>query len=48
MLALKGIHYSLFTIHYSIGSPEQLKAVCEQCDKKWLAGVRKSRQLYAN
>jgi len=35
-------------LYSHIGSPDQLKAACEQSDKKWLAGVRKSRQLYAS
>jgi len=45
---LKSYHQYSDHLYSHIGSPEQLKAVCEQCDKKWLAGVRKSRQLYAS
>jgi len=35
-------------LYSHIGTEDQLKAVCEQSEKKWLAGVRKSRQLYHN
>ena len=32
--------------HAFIGSEKQLKKVCENSGKKWLAGMRSSRALY--
>ena len=35
-------------LYSHIGSPEQLKAVCEQKEQKWIAGIKQSRQFYAS
>jgi len=42
--------YQQYSEHsYShIGSPDQLKAVCEQTEKKWLAGTKVCRELYVS
>jgi len=43
---LKSVNQFSDHLYSYIGSPEQLKAVCEQTDQKWIAGMRRARQLY--